>query len=538
MKSIRIITSIVFLILQFSNITHSQVIQDWVARYSEFSKPNDGASDIISDKFGNVFVTGSSIRKGTNYDYVTIKYSSSGNVEWINRYNGPGNDDDISNAILLDSVGNVYVTGSSFGSGSGFDIATIKYSPSGEELWVSRYTNSGNHRDAAYAIAIDDSNNLYVTGESYNLNRDYVTIKYNSQGIQQWIRFYNPGNYNDIAYSIAVDDSSNIYITGESLRDTITFKDFATIKYNSNGTQIWSARYNGSFNGDDFANSIGVDSLGNVYVSGSIEDQFHYGDYATIKYNNSGMLEWVRTYSGTANFLDISKAMKVDKLGNSYITGYSTEASEGYNFTTIKYNSTGQRLWIAEYNNGLNDIGFAVDIDEKGNVYVTGQSDGNGTSDDFATIKYDSTGKQQWFMRYDFSGQFSDFASAINVDHSGNVFVSGSSDREYLTIKYSQLTQTGNEISELPKEYFLSQNYPNPFNPTTILKFGISKLGFVSLKVYDVLGNEVATLVNEKKNPGNYEVEFDESSFSSGIYFYSLYVDGEQIDTKRMILLK
>lgn len=538
MKSIRIITSIVFLILQFSNITHSQVIQDWVARYSEFSKPNDGASEIISDKFGNIFVTGSSIRIGTNYDYVTIKYSSSGNIEWINRYNGPGNNDDISNAILLDSVGNVYVTGGSFGSGSGFDIATIKYSPSGEELWVSRYTNSGNHRDAAYAIAIDDSNNIYVTGESYNLNRDYVTIKYNSEGIQQWIRFYNPGNYNDIANSIAVDDSSNIYVTGKSLKDTITFADYATIKYNSNGTQIWSARYNGPFNGDDFANSIGVDSLGNVYVSGSIEDQFHYGDYATIKYNNSGMQEWVRIYSGTSNFMDVSEAMKVDKLGNSYVTGYSTEASEGYNITTIKYNSNGQRLWIEKYNNGLNDIGFSIDIDDNGNVYVTGESDGNGTSNDFATIKYDSSGNQQWCMRYDFSGQFGDFASAINVDHSGNVYVSGSSDREYLTIKYSQLTQAGNQISEMPKEYFLSQNYPNPFNPSSNLEFGISILGFVTLRVYDVLGNEIVTLVNEKKNPGSYEVVFDGSAFASAIYFYSLYVDGKLINTKRMILLK
>lgn len=63
-------------------------------------------------------------------------------------------------------------------------------------------------------------------------------------------------------------------------------------------------------------------------------------------------------------------------------------------------------------------------------------------------------------------------------------------------------------------------------------------MGFVSLKIYDVLGNEIATLVNEKKNPGSYEVEFDGSEYSSGIYFYSLYADGKLIDTKRMVLLK
>jgi len=93
-------------------------------------------------------------------------------------------------------------------------------------------------------------------------------------------------------------------------------------------------------------------------------------------------------------------------------------------------------------------------------------------------------------------------------------------------------------------DYRLEQNFPNPFNPATNLEFGIfpkgllrSELGFVSLKVYDVLGNEVATLVNEKKNPGSHKVSFDGSNFSSGIYYYKLSVDNFS-DTKKMILLK
>ena len=96
-----------------------------------------------------------------------------------------------------------------------------------------------------------------------------------------------------------------------------------------------------------------------------------------------------------------------------------------------------------------------------------------------------------------------------------------------------------NEISAVKADnFYLSQNYPNPFNPSSNLEFGISKLGFVSLKVYDVIGNEVATLVNENKPAGSYEVEFNGSDFASGIYFYRLKVNGNQIDTKRMILLK
>ena len=88
-----------------------------------------------------------------------------------------------------------------------------------------------------------------------------------------------------------------------------------------------------------------------------------------------------------------------------------------------------------------------------------------------------------------------------------------------------------------PEKFELSQNYPNPFNPVTHLGFGISNLGFVSLKVYDVLGNEVKTLINEIKHPGYYEVEFDGSNLPSGIYYYKLEA-GSFIQVRKMMLVK
>ncbi|MCH8032515.1 MAG: T9SS type A sorting domain-containing protein [Bacteroidetes bacterium] len=86
-------------------------------------------------------------------------------------------------------------------------------------------------------------------------------------------------------------------------------------------------------------------------------------------------------------------------------------------------------------------------------------------------------------------------------------------------------------------EFNLFQNYPNPFNPTTTINFTISDLRFTILKVYDILGTEITTLVNEEKPAGNYEVEFDASSLPSGVYFYQLKA-GSSIETKKMILLK
>ena len=89
----------------------------------------------------------------------------------------------------------------------------------------------------------------------------------------------------------------------------------------------------------------------------------------------------------------------------------------------------------------------------------------------------------------------------------------------------------------IPKKFELAQNYPNPFNPTTIIKYDIPALSFVTLKVYDVLGKEVGTLVNEEKPIGSYEVDFNATTLQSGIYFYKLQV-GSFVETKKMVLMK
>jgi hypothetical protein len=89
----------------------------------------------------------------------------------------------------------------------------------------------------------------------------------------------------------------------------------------------------------------------------------------------------------------------------------------------------------------------------------------------------------------------------------------------------------------VPKEYALLQNYPNPFNPNTTIKYQVPELNFISLKVYDVLGSEIVTLVNEEKSIGNYEVEFDALKFPSGVYFYKIQA-GSFIETKKMVLMK
>lgn len=91
--------------------------------------------------------------------------------------------------------------------------------------------------------------------------------------------------------------------------------------------------------------------------------------------------------------------------------------------------------------------------------------------------------------------------------------------------------------TEIPMFFLLQQNYPNPFNPTTNIEYRISNIEFVSLKIYDVLGNEVATLVNEEKPAGTYTAEFNAARLSSGVYFYRLQA-GNLLQIKKMVLMK
>ena len=298
--------------------------------------------------------------------------------EWVQTYNGTGDGLDISFSVVVDNLGNVYVAGNSPGDTSANDITTIKYDSAGQQQWVRRYNGPGNSDDGTNgtnAIAVDDSGNVYVTGWSAGTeNTDYVVIKYNSNGDEQWAQRYNgPGNDYDAPYGIALDSSGNVYVTGTSTGDGTGF-DYTTIKYDNDGQQQWVKSYNGTGNGYDAALALAVDASGNVYVTGISTAQNGLGDCVTIKYDTDGNQQWAKTYDGAANGNDYGNSVTVDTSGNVYVTGSSAGAETGQDYLTIKYDSSGQQLWASTYSSPKNnwDEGRSIGLDGSGNVYVTG----------------------------------------------------------------------------------------------------------------------------------------------------------------------
>jgi uncharacterized delta-60 repeat protein len=363
----------------------------WVARYNGTANGKDIISAIALDNAGNTYITGSSEAKNNGFDYVTIKYNPKGEEEWVARYNGGDNNNDGANAIALDREGNVFVTGYSTNKETSIDIVTIKYTSSGDVAWTSKFNNPRNTVDYGTCLALDDMGNVYVGGysESESSGLDYTILKYTLSGSLSWYKSYNgSGGRDDQVKAIAVDQNGNLYVTGSSYGIS-TSQDIVTLKYNPHGDLLWQAKYNGPGNNIDAPGAMLVDKNNNIYITGSSVGNGTNFDYVTLKYNPDGVELWTSRYNDQGNSGDEATSLALDSLGSIYVTGSVWNGTDN-DYATIKYNPLGNELWVAKYNGPGNSLDKAtgIAVDSKGNIYVTGYGIGTATQNDFATIKY------------------------------------------------------------------------------------------------------------------------------------------------------
>ena len=521
-------------------ILYPQVDTAWVRRYNGPENLLDEAHSIAVDPTGNIYVTGYSGRLiSTTNNYTTVKYNSSGDTLWVRSYDGSGNGWDEAYDIAVDDSGYGYVTGRSYSTLTDDDYATIKYSPSGIEQWVRTYdgqANSGDDDDFARAIAVDDLRNVYVTGQSAGpgTNLDLATIKYNPSGVGLWVKRYSgPGKYSDDgACAIAVDGAGNVYVTGYC-RDSVTSYDYVTIKYDSFGIEQWVRKYDGPANYEDRATAIAVDGSGNVYVTGGSAGSGNHSDYATIKYNSSGDTLWVRRYDGPDNNWDYASAIAIDGSGNVYVAGESYSSGTDFDYVTIKYSTTGNIQWMRSYNGpgNANDVPAAMAVDGSSNVYVTGGSI-KGSSMDYATIKYNSAGVEQWVIRYDGPVSLGDWASAIAIDGSGNVYVTGCSygsgtNMDFATLKYVQVSRISENEREPQKLNLVIK--PNPARGSAVVSYHLPVKCSVSLRIYNASGRLINAVTTDK---GFFTIR----GLPAGLYFLKTEAFGHKQEGKLIIL--
>ncbi len=395
----------------------AQAIEAWVQRFTSQGDLHRPAMAI--DANGDVLVTsvsygGDPAYGGSHDDWVTLKYSAAGVPLWTNYYNGPENSMDMSHALTVDASGNVLVTGVSVGSPDVPTLCTtVKYSPDGAALWT-RQVASGS--SGGWALAVDAVGNVFVTCQSpwEGTHYDILTLKYSSAGDLLWTRRYNgPANTDDMPWAMATDVDGNVVVAGLA-RGAGQFNS-VTLKYSSAGGLLWTSLCRMT------VAALALDSNGNVVITGNRD-----GDYATVKYSSAGVPLWTNYYNGNAS--DFANAVAVDASGNVVVTGESVGSGGLSDYATIKYSSAGVPLWTNRYDGPENwvDAAWALALDAGGNVFVTGYSSyRSGTNSAFATVAYSSSGVPLWTNRYDGPGNYMDQASAIAVDGSGGVYVSG-----------------------------------------------------------------------------------------------------------------
>lgn len=408
----------------------------WTQRY-DGEALDDNPCCVALDAEGAVYVTGTSSSTHGHLDYMTVKYSKLGGLQWVRRYDEDGGID-WPIGIVVRGDGVVLVSGNveyePFPGELVPNMRTIAYdATTGDSLWVDGISNSftyceavtGDAAEGAYVVGTWDygpwaiwimrhpamgqgwsrfflgrdsifaasaasapDGTLFVSGtiEAGYPHLNFYLLAVSDQGYWLWDREYDFGDEAFRSVASATDPGKNLVVAIRALEGT---SDYRIVRFDSLGSMLWEEIYDGA-GGDDWATDIATGANGSVYVTGSSWGGIETGsDIVTLKFSaDGGFPEWVARYDGPASGDDFGAAIALDPAGYVYVTG-STYDGESTNFVTIMYRADGTEVWRALYDGATrgNDRGADVAASE-GRIAVTGSSWGTGTQLDFLTIAY------------------------------------------------------------------------------------------------------------------------------------------------------
>lgn len=350
---------------------------------------------------------------------------------------------------------------------------------------VYKSTNNGlnwslTFQDYQYVLSITAlGNNVIVGGTA---GKVYISTNYGAN----WTLNNSP-----------IRNISSLFVVGTNL---YSGSDFG-IHYSSNGGTNWTEI------GFHYFGAYPITVLGSKIFTGLSYSFFNHNDSLGIYYTTNNGLSWIKTG------LDGKRISSLSVIGNNLFAGTDScvylSSNEGIN-------------WLA-INNG---IANAYELKATGTNLFAISSNG---------VFLSKNNGANWINRNQ--------GFTFNVSTVGSLFINssyifaGTYNNSIWRRDYNDIIGISKISSEIPSSYSLKQNYPNPFNPLTKIRYSIPQNTIVKLKIFDIIGKEVETLVNEKQNPGTYEVSFDASKYPSGIYFYKLETENYS-EIKKMVLIK
>jgi uncharacterized delta-60 repeat protein len=533
MKNILILT-VLSIILQANNCLSQSQFQLAIGG-TNF----ESAFSIIQTADGGYALTGVTIGQGYE-DINVVKLTSNGSLQWTRTVGGAGEDG--APSIIQSTDGNYVVAGwtDSFGVGA-LDIFIVKLSSNGSLLWSE--TIGGADTDYVYSTIQTSDGGYALAGVTKSFGAgsyDMFIVKLASNGSLLWSKTVG-GMFNDWAHSIIQNTEGGYTIAGHSQSFAAGYDNMYIIKLDANGSLDWSKTVGGaSF---DRAESI-VQTTDGGYAIAGYTQSFGAGteNMYVIKLASNGSLQWSKSIGGT--FFDWAASIIQTTDGGYEAAGYTHSFGTGGDMYIIKLDTGGSLLWSRAVGGPNSEAAYSILPSTDGSCVVAGHTDSFGAGNDVYIVKLDKSGNT--------CGNSTSPSSIIGTP--GSIETSPTSivtsPNPTLTtpspivvsygLKVTTICVIGiNPISaEIPNSFSLYQNYPNPFNPSTVIKFQIASYKSVSVKIYDMLGKEITTLINEKLQPGTYEVSWDGSNYASGVYFYQLIADDKIIDTKKMLLVK
>jgi hypothetical protein len=359
-----------------------------------------------TDAQGNVYqagaTTGAIVGTASNNesrDAAIIKYAANGSELWRRQF-GSSRWDTIFD-LKTDAQGNLYAAGVTYGnlaatkSGDVSDVFLAKYDSNGNQLWIRQFGEAGtNFINSTFSLDVDASGTAYLSGLTARPTQtnplpidNFWVTRYDTNGNRQWFTEFGTPDF-DEPYATAVSVDGSIYSAGWTFGSfggpNQGVYDGAIAKLNPQGQVLW--RRNFGTNDYEWIWGADTDSQGNLYISGwtlgSLAGNTNAGnaDAFLAKYDANGTVQWIRQF-GTAGD-DQGFRMAIDANDNIFVTGYSDGALGGasagdYDSWVARYDTSGNRQWIRQF--GTNDVDQAngISVDNLGNVYVTGVTQGS-----------------------------------------------------------------------------------------------------------------------------------------------------------------